>query len=37
MPDFSTGSSKMQVYYLALRFYLIIKLRQHIYAEESTG
>lgn len=29
MPELSTGSSKRQVYYLAVRFYIIIELSEY--------
>lgn len=31
MSNFSTGSSKIQAYYLAQRFYLIMKLSEDLY------
>lgn len=35
MPDLSTGSSNRQAYILALTFYLIMKLSEHLYMQKN--
>lgn len=35
MPDLSTGSSNVQAYILALTFYLIVKLSEHLYTQKN--
>lgn len=35
MSDFSTGNSKIQAYYLALRLYLIMELSEDLYTQKN--